>query len=280
MALFAVLAVVHTWPLAADLAHWSRVDNGDGALNIWAVGWVGHEIVHNPLHLFHANIFHPEPLTLAYSEAMVVQGLLAAPVLALGGSPVLAYNLVLLAGFVLTGTAFCWLTFRWTGSWSAGVLAGSLAAFNAHVLVRMTHLQTQHPEFIAVMLFAADRLFTSRRFRDAVMLGAAFALQGLTSIYLLVFSTWAMVFAVLSRGREALAAGMLLRLTAAGGVAVLLMAPYLAAYAGLQQRTGWTRAADEQGAASWVDYLATGARLHYDWWSRPFAAETISYTFP
>ena len=213
----------------------------------------------------------------------MVQGLLAAPVLALGGSPVLAYNLVLLAGFVLTGTAFCWLTWRWTGSWSAGVLAGSLAAFNAHVLVRMTHLQTQHPEFIAVMLFAVDRLLTSRRFRDAVVLGAAFALQGLTSVYLLVFSTWALMFAVLSRAREWLAAGaagMRLRLTAAGGVAVLLMAPYLSAYLRLRQRTGWTRAADEQGAASLVDYLATGARLHYDWWSRPFAAETISYTFP
>lgn len=281
--LFAALAVVHTWPLASDLQHWSRVDNGDGALNIWAVGWVGHEIVDNPLHLFDANIFHPEPLTLAYSEAMIVQGLLAAPVLALGGSAVLAYNLVLLAGFALTGTAFCWLTWRWTGSWSAGVLAGSLAAFNAHVLVRMPHLQTQHPEFVAVMLFALDRLLVSRRFRDAVLLGTAFALQGLTSVYLLVFSTWCLVFAVLARARQWLAAGaagLLVRLTVAGSVGVLLMAPYLAAYARLHQSTGWTRAADEQGAASWVDYLATGGRMHYSLWSRPFAAETISYAFP
>jgi hypothetical protein len=34
---FVALAVAHTWPLASAPAHWSRVDNGDAALNIWAV---------------------------------------------------------------------------------------------------------------------------------------------------------------------------------------------------------------------------------------------------
>src|SRR5262245_5994613 len=96
--MFAVLAAIHTWPLVSDLAHWSRIDSGDGALNTWAVAWVGHGLWTDPLHLFDANIFYPEPLTLAYSEAMIVQGAMALPVIALGGSAVLAYNLVLLAG--------------------------------------------------------------------------------------------------------------------------------------------------------------------------------------
>ena len=62
---------------------------------------------------------------------MLVQGVFALPVMALGGSAVLAYNLSLLAGFALTGWAFCLLAHRWTGRWSAGYVAGSLAAFNA-----------------------------------------------------------------------------------------------------------------------------------------------------
>lgn len=282
-AVFVLLAAVHTWPLASDPAHLSRVDPGDGALNIWEIGWVAHELPRRPLRLFEANIFYPERLTLAYSEAMIVQGALAMPVVALGGSAVLAYNLVLLAGLALTGWAFCLLTWRWTGSWSAGFIAGSLAAFNAHALVRFTHLQAQHVEFVAMMLFALDRLVVSRRFRDALLLGAGFALQGLTSVYLLVFSTWTLIFAVLARAGEWLRAGapgMLVRFSVAGGLALLLMAPYLYQYERLHQITGWTRGADEQWGASWANYLATGARLHYASWSQRFASEATSNTFP
>ena len=206
---FAALAVAHTWPLASAPAHWSRIDNGDAALNIWAVNWVGSHLLHDPAHLFEANIFYPERHTLAYSEMMLVQGLLAVPIVELGGSPVLAFNVVLLAGLTFTGWAFCLLLQRWTGSWIAGLLAGSLAAFNAHALVRFGHLQIMHVEFFALMLFALDRLIRARQLKDAVWLGIGFALQGLTSLYLLVFSAWALIFAVLSRAAEWWRAGAL-----------------------------------------------------------------------
>ena len=85
---------------------------------------------------------------------------------------------------------------RWTGSWSAGYVAGSLAAFNAHTLVQLTHMQFLHAEFFALMLFALDRLIVTGRFRDVWSLAAGFALQGLTSVYLLVFSVWTLLFAI------------------------------------------------------------------------------------
>src|SRR5262245_49629050 len=119
LAVFIGLACLHTWPLARDPAHLSRIDNGDAMLNMWAVAWVAHELPRHPLHVFDANIFHPDRLTLAYSEAMIVQGVLAIPVIAAGGSAVLAFNLILLSGFALTGWAFCLLLRRWTGSWGA-----------------------------------------------------------------------------------------------------------------------------------------------------------------
>jgi hypothetical protein len=283
LAVFVVLAVVHTWPLATDPAHLSRNDNGDALLNTWAIAWVAHQLPRNPLHLFDANIFYPERLTLGYSEAMIVQGLLAWPVLALGGSPVLAFNLVLLAGFALTGWAFALLIRAWTGSWSAAYVGGSLAAFNSHVLVRLPHLQAQHVEFIALMLFALDRLVSSRKFRDAVLLGSAFALQGLTSVYLLVFSVWTLAFATLARAREwALRnpAVMIARLALAGVLGAAVMSPYLYAYYSVHQLTGWERSVDEQFAGSWVDYLATGSRLHWSLWSYRYFDAANSKTFP
>ena len=284
-AAFALLAVVHTWPLASNPAHLSRNDNGDTILNTWAIAWVAHQLPRAPAHLFDANIFYPERHTLGYSEAMVVQGVMAMPVIAGGGSPVLAYNLVLMAGFALTGWAFWLLVARWTGSVAAAYVSGCLAAFNAHVLVRLPHLQTQHVEFIALALFALDRLLASPRARDALLLGVAFALQGLTSVYLLVFTTWLLVFAVAARADDWLrrdrwrAAAWL---GVAGVTAVVLLSPYLLAYAEVHRLQGFERTVDDarDAAGSWVDYLATGGRIHYELWSAPFVARTISANFP
>ena len=134
---FVCLAVVETWPLASNPAHLSRNDNGDAMLNEWTIAWVAHQAPRDPLHLFDANIFFPERDTLAYSESMIVQSAMAAPFLWLGASPVLAYNLVLLAGFTLTAWASTLVVARWTGDWTIAILAGF--AFNAHTISRVPH---------------------------------------------------------------------------------------------------------------------------------------------
>jgi hypothetical protein len=284
LVVFTLLAVVHTWPLATNPAHLSRNDNADTVLNEWTLAWVNHQIVHDPRHLFDANIFYPERYTLAYSEAMFVQSVLAAPVLAAGGSPVLAYNLVLLAGFALTGFAFWWLVLRWTDSTAAAYVSGSLAAFNAHVLVRLPHLQAQHAEFIALSLFFLDRAFVSKRLRDAAWLGVVFALDAMTSVYMLVFCTWALACASFARVRDGLRdpvrsvrAALL-----AASVAAALLAPYLAGYYAFHHLTGFERQADEATAFAgwWPDYLLTDARLHHALWSYRFDALAHADAFP
>lgn len=283
-AFFVLLAIVHTWPLATNPAHLSRNDNADTILNEWTLAWVNHELTHDPRHLFDANIFYPARYTLAYSEAMFVQSALAAPVLASGGSPVLAYNVVLIAGFALTGFAFWWLLWRWTGCAGGAYVAGSLAAFNAHALVQLPHLQSQHVEFIALVLFFLDRTITAQRERDAARLGTAFALQALTSIYMLVFSTWMLAFATLSRAREwirrPLQAGRLA--VVAAFVALVLLAPYLAGYAAFHRATGAERQVYEATALAgwWPDYLLTDGRLHHALWSYRFDADARADAFP
>ena len=285
LGVFIALAVVHTWPLATDPAHLSRNDNGDTLLNSWALAWVGHQLPRDPRHLFDANIFYPARLTLGYSEAMIVQGVLAMPVLALGGSPVLAYNLVLLAGFVLTAWSFFMLLWRWTRSWAAAYIGGALAGFNAYVLVQLPHLQFQHLEFVALVLFALDRLLISRRVRDAVWLGIGYALQAMTSVYLMVFTTWLLLFCVLARWRAWLRdrpARTISLLGIAGVVAVGVSSPYLAAYIAVHNLTGFERGVDaaRSYAGSWVDYLETGSRFHYPLWSHRFDIVTRADSFP
>jgi hypothetical protein len=285
LALFVLLAVFHTWPLATAPGTLTRHDNADALLNEWAVGWFAHQVVRDPLRLFHANIFYPEPNTLAFSEHLALQGALGAPLLWAGLSTTVVHNLLLIAGFALSGWTMALVMRRWTGDWWAAVLGGMLFAFNSHSLSRIAHLQAVHLEFLPVAIYALDRLLTVPRARHALGLAAAFVLQALASNYLLVFMTFGLTGAALMRAREWLAAptrrtfGLL---CLAGAVAVLLLAPFLYPYLMARDQQGLGRGLDEVAtyAASWRDYLAASGRLHYDTWSRPFARPQGAFLFP
>ncbi len=279
LALFLALAVLQTWPLATSPAHLSRNDNADTVLNEWILAWVAHQAPRDPLHLYDANIFYPARDTLAYSESMIVQGVMGIPLFAAGASPVLVYNLLLIAGFTLTGWAMCLAIAGWTGDWIAGVGAGILMAFNAHTLTRLPHLQAQHVEFLPLALVALDALLRSPKVRHAVWLAIWFVLQGLTSNYLMVFTATALVVATLARpedwwGRRAR------RLAPYAGLAILIagvaLTPFMLPYVHAYRDLGQVRSLREVAlySASWHDYLTTPARFHYWLWSHLFFGST------
>src|SRR5512138_2625613 len=130
-------AVAHTWPLALAPGTYSRNDNGDAQLNEWILAWVEHTLPRDPAHLFQGNIFYPAKDTLAFSEPLIVPALLGAPLAWLGASPVLVFNLVVIAGFALSSFAAYAVTLRWTGDRPAALLAGTTFAFNTHTLTRL-----------------------------------------------------------------------------------------------------------------------------------------------
>ncbi len=275
LALFAAAAVAHTWPLASDLGGLSRMDNADTALNAWILSWVAHQLPLAPFHLFDANIFFPEPRTLAFSEHMVVQGVMSMPLFALGLSAVTVYNVVLLAGFALSGLAMALVVERWTSNVGAGIVAGLAYAFNAHVLVRFGHLQALHVEFLPVALFALHELMTRPAWRWAWLLVAAFTLQSLTSNYLLVMSAVAMIAFAASTPAAWLGSGAGRRWSlaaAAAALSTLALVPFLLPYYHAKASQGLVRPFDDvvMYSGQWRDYLATAGRLHYALWSSAF----------
>ena len=278
--LFALLAVVHTWPLASAPGRLSRNDNGDTVLNEWILAWVAHQSVHDPLHLFDANIFYPDRGTLAYSEYLIAPAAMGAPLLWAGASPVLAYNLLVIAGLALAGWAGCLLLWTWTGDLAAGVVAGVVFTFNTHTLARLPQLQALHLEFLPFALLALDRLLAAessraRRTAPAIWLAVLFALQGLTSYYSMMLTTVALAAGVMVRpGDWANARGIriLSQLALAASIAVVVMLPFLLAY----KRVGEVRDLGEVAlySATWKDYLVSTARVHAGTWSPPFPGAT------
>ena len=91
-------------------------------------------------HIFDGNIFHPEPRTLTYSDAMIVEGLVGAPLLWVGLPPMLVHNLLLLGAIVASAVGMFVLVQMLTGSHCGRhsrrhclcVRAVSLRALHAH----------------------------------------------------------------------------------------------------------------------------------------------------
>lgn len=275
LAFFILLAVMHTWPLATSPGRLSRNDTADTVHKEWILAWDAHQLATDPRHLFDTNTFYPERDTLAYSDHLLLQAIMGAPLLWWGASPVLVYNLLVLAGLALTGWTTSLVVERWTGNRLAGILSGSLMAFNALSLTRFPELQDQHLEFFPLALWALDRLLTTPRIAYAIHLAGWFVLQALTGGYLFVFTSLSLVAAVLVRpedwaGSRFRRVPALLLLSAA--LAALALTPSLLPYLRVSREQGFTRSVAEvsEFSAHFTDYLATAGRLHFSLWSHRF----------
>src|SRR5262245_18943383 len=239
------------------------------------MAWVSHQIVTNPLHLFDANIFYPERYTLAYSDHLFVQSMMGAPLLWAGVRPVLVHNLVLIAGFALSGWATSLVVKQWTGSWLAAIVSGTMVAFNAFTLTRLPQIQDLHLEFLLPALYALDRTLTSARLRDGVMLACWFVLQALTGLYLMVFTLMSLIVAALVRPADWMGARFrsLLRPTgAAAAITAVALLPFMLPYYHARETVGLGRSLEETArySAEWTDYLAAPGRIYFDWWGKQF----------
>jgi hypothetical protein len=69
-----LLAILTSWPLILHLPSRIAPDLGDPVRTAWQIAWVGHAMLHDPLHLFESNAFYPHPLSLAFSDSLLGYG--------------------------------------------------------------------------------------------------------------------------------------------------------------------------------------------------------------
>jgi hypothetical protein len=279
-----LLAVLHTWPLALHPGRYSRNDNADAQLNEWILAWVAHQLPRDPAHMFEANIFYPAHDSLAFSEPLIVPALIGAPLSWLGASPVVVYNLVLIAGFTLTAFVTCVLVQTWTDSIVAGLIAGSGFAFNAHTLARLAHVQAIHIYGLPMALLAIDWIVRDGSRRAAWLLVGALALLAYTSGYLVVFASVMLPIVVAVRlpewwpRRHRVVAALAIAIV----FSVLAILPIALPYRRVALEQHMTRPLEVVQDFSAVPsaYLATGGRLHLATWSRGFLEGSDERFFP
>jgi Dolichyl-phosphate-mannose-protein mannosyltransferase len=269
---FGTLTAALTWPQATHLrTHVPSFD--DSLLSIWRIAWIAHAIG-SPASLADANIFHPEARTLAYTDAVLLQGLVATPFIRAGASPVLVYNLLILGSIALSGAAMYLLARRLTGSWSAAFVAGTIFAFVTYRFDHVMHLELQATVFMPLALWFLDRAFEDGRRRDMAGFGVCLVLQLLSGIYYTVFLVTALAVAIPLRWlrltperRRAFAR----QLVIVAAIAAICALPYLSLY--LQNRTTVGERTDADVwlySATPINYLSSyPANLAHGHWGGP-----------
>ena len=221
-------------------AMYSVPDLGDPLFSIWRMSWVFRQLTGDPRPLFDANIFHPEPLTLTYSDSMLLPSLMAAPLIAIGLHPLVVYNVLFVAAFLLSAFATYLLAFKWTGSSRAAFIAGITFGFYPYRFEHYSHLELQMTFWMPLALLAIDRAIVTLRLRDAVVIALAWIAQLYSSLYYGVFfGLYGLaVTAVLCWSRRVGLRRLIKPALLAAAVAVVLAVPLARPYLAAQARKG------------------------------------------
>jgi hypothetical protein len=243
---FAALTCLLTYPQIRHVST-SVPHHSDPYFTMWRLGWIAHAIGTAPLDLFNANIFYPEPLTLAYSDALLLPGVVLAPFFWAGTNPVVIYNLVLLTAFVVSGLAAFWLARELTGHGWAALTGGVIYAFAPYRFTHYAHLELQLVFWIPLLLWAIHRTLPRMRTRDGALVGAILAFQVLSCIYAGIFTAlFCAVFvpALLAVTDRRHLKASIAPLVAAAATTAALTLPYAYAYTAARGVVG-TRSVDE-----------------------------------
>ena len=145
--------------------------------------------------VWHANIFYPEPLTLAYSEHLFAQTLQILPIYLATENLVLCYNLLFLSSFILSALGMYLFVREVTGSPRAAFVAGLIYGFVPYRVAKFPHIQVLSSQWMPFVLFGMRRYFDTQRWRALGGAGLAWIAQNLScGYYLLYFSPFVALY--------------------------------------------------------------------------------------
>jgi hypothetical protein len=272
---FLVASLAMTWPLAMQLGSGLK-DHGDPLLNSWILAWEAHAIANLDFAgFFDTNIFYPNRKTLAYSELMLPQALLGAPLQWLSGNPILVHNFVLLLSLSLAGFGAWALANELTGDRDASLLAGLIFAYCPFMVGQLSHVQVLWAGCMPLTLLFFHRYQRHRRRRDLLLTTFFYLAQVLGNayfgLYLTLFLGLFMLHDLCTRRRWA-EPRALLDLGLFSVLAAAIAGPFFAQYLEMQELTGFDRWITEQASlgsyVSTVQFNRLYGELTAGWWSR------------
>lgn len=188
--IYLAVSLYWLWPLPSSLethvaypGDVARLLGADVDLMMWVLSWGTHALGIGPAGFFEANSFYPSPASLAYSEHLVGQLPVFAPVYAVTGNPVLATNVLVLAAHLLSAFGLHLLARRFVSP-PAAFVGAFFFSFHPWRYELLGHFYMLGVQWVPFALLATERLLETGRRRDAALVFAAVALGLLSSFYL------------------------------------------------------------------------------------------------
>jgi hypothetical protein len=183
-AFFAVVAIVFTFPVRPS--RYGKAlpgDSGDALLNLWILHWVGHRLGSGWSGLWNTSMFFPHENTLAYSESMFPVAILHRVLSALVGSDVLAFNLIYVGAWTLSGWVTYLLARRLSGSTAGALVAGVVYTIASPRLSQYAHFQLAMGFLVPLVLLLVLRFFEMPGIGRGALLGFTTGVLALSTSY-------------------------------------------------------------------------------------------------
>jgi len=232
---FLIITLLFTYPL---IFHLDKVvqNLGDPLFNSWIISWDVHSLTTNPLQLFNANIFFPKKNTLAFSDHMFSNALIALILSPIFKNPITIANLILIISFLLSASGTYLLVKDLTDSDIAAFISGIIFAFAPFRFSHLGHLQILSFHWLPFFLFFAQRFIKTRKQSYFWGMLIFYLLQILVSWYLAMFITVTLILFMayaLVAGKVKLDKNLIMWASiffiVSGAIIALFAAPYLIA---------------------------------------------------
>lgn len=243
-AVYLFLALAWTWPLPLHLGNRFAHDPGDPLLVTYLLWWNA-QVVPLSTAMWSAPFYWPVRDALALTEHGAGMGVLATPLQWLGGSPLFAYNVLLIAATWWSALAAYALVRRLTDNAAGAFCAGLAFGFAPYRASQLAHLHLLVAWWMPLALLALHAYYDDGRRRWLALFGVAWLLLALTNGYYMFFfpvlvGLWVAVFTPWRRHpRRALA------VVAAWLLFSLPLIPVLLKYYTVQQALGLGRTRGE-----------------------------------
>ena len=237
--LYAALTILFLIPQSLSPA--SRIAYvGDSLESVAIVGFLGRQVVSDPLHIYDAGFLHPQPNALTLTDHRLLPSIVVAPVLWASSNPVLAYNTALLLAFMLAAFGGRSLGLALGLSRLPAGFVGAVFAFHTYAINEAPRLNIVSHGFVAFALGALVQWLRDGDRRAPWRFAFFLLLQGYSANYHLLYGVLLSSLVILGFGlvrpREVVARlrGLVVPGVAAVTLFVPVLVPYLQTIGGLE----------------------------------------------
>lgn len=275
LAFYAGLTPLMTYPMALHLADAVPGPPWDNFVWLYDLWWFKYSVFQAGISpWFNPNIFLPFGYNVGLSETILASKALSLPFLLLGGEFV-AFNLLVLSSFVLSGLAVYLLVYRFTGSMPAALLSGAIYAFAPYRIHSLAAgwIPLLPTQWLPLAVLYLEKTLAERRVRPALFTAFFAALAALSSWYYAYMLAIVLPVYVLARARPWRAYLRDRRLWKAGAAFALLLVamtgPVAAPAMGLGSASlSWSLGYADRWSASLDDFVLPN--VYHPVWGRFF----------